>query len=71
MHMFLEQKYRLFGLMTSYGAHSEKMRERERERERMREIEHGLEQISIRDGFERTTEKLIKSAPQYRRLPIP
>ena len=44
MHMFLEQKYRLFGLMTSYGAHSEKMRERERERERrMREIEHGLE----------------------------
>ena len=67
MHMFLEQKYRLFGLMTSYGAHSEKMRERERERER----EHGLEQISIRDGFERTTEKLIKSAPLYRRLPIP
>ena len=51
MHMFLEQKYRLFGLMTSYGAHSEKMRERERERERKRErererereIEHGLE----------------------------
>ena len=47
MHMFLEQKYRLFGLMTSYGAHSEKMREREGEREaergRMREIEHGLE----------------------------
>ena len=37
MHMFLEQKYRLFGLMTSYGAHSEKMREREREREREKE----------------------------------
>ena len=47
MHMFLEQKYRLFGLMTSYGAHSEKMRERERERKKerdtQREIEHGLE----------------------------